>query len=118
MQRYQNGKIYAIRSNQTDKVYIEFGSTCMPLSKRLYGHRKDKKNFDNGKFRFVSSFDMLEFPDAYIELLEEFPCDNKMQLERREGQIMRATENTVNMRIAGRTIAEYRRDNVEQIRQK
>ena len=113
MQRYNNGKIYAIRSHQTDRVYI--GSTCMPLAKRLYGHRRDKKKFENGKCTYVTSFEMLEFPDAYIELLEEHPCQNKMQLCRREGEIMRATENTVNRNVAGRTQAEYYRDNVEKI---
>jgi hypothetical protein len=31
--KYQHGKIYTIRSFQTDKFYI--GSTTQPLSKRL-----------------------------------------------------------------------------------
>jgi hypothetical protein len=115
MQRYNNGKIYAIRSYQTDRVYI--GSTCMPLAKRLYAHRKHKERFEAGMYNYVTSYEMLEFDDHYIELVEEHPCDNKMQLERREGQIMRATENTVNMRIAGRTDAEYYRDNAEKIKE-
>jgi hypothetical protein len=60
---------------------------------------------------------MLEFDDHYIDLAEEYACQNKMQLERREGEIMRATENTVNRYIAGRTKAEYRRDNVVKIKE-
>lgn len=115
MQRYQNGKIYAIRSYQTDKMYI--GSTCMPLPKRLYAHRKDKIYYEAGKYNYVTSFEMLEFDDHYIDLVEEFPCGNKMQLCRREGEIMRATENCVNMIVAGRTRAEYRRDNAEQLKE-
>ena len=35
--KYAQGKIYAIRSPSTDKIYI--GSTCDTLAKRLYGHR-------------------------------------------------------------------------------
>ena len=115
MQRYNNGKIYAIRSHQTDRVYI--GSTCMPLAKRLYAHRRDKKRYENGRFSYVTSFTILEFDDHYIELVEEFACDNKMQLERREGQVIRATENCVNKNVAGRTCAEYYQDNAEQIKQ-
>ena len=36
--RYLNGKIYTIRSFQTDKFYI--GSTIQPLHKRLHEHRR------------------------------------------------------------------------------
>jgi hypothetical protein len=115
MNRYNNGKIYAIRSNQTDKVYI--GSTCDTLPKRLYVHRNNKKRYEKGKYHYVTSYEMLEFDDAYIDLVEEFSCANKMQLERREGEIMRATENTVNRNIAGRTKAEYYRDNIVKMKE-
>lgn len=43
--KYLNGKIYTIRSHQTDKFYI--GSTCSPLHKRLFKHRSNKRDFDN-----------------------------------------------------------------------
>ena len=65
MNRYNNGKIYAIRSHQTDKVYI--GSTCDILAKRLYVHRRHKIDYENEKYNYVSSFEMLEFDDAYID---------------------------------------------------
>ena len=38
-ERYEQGKIYQIVNDINDQAYI--GSTCMPLSKRLYGHKKD-----------------------------------------------------------------------------
>ena len=38
--KYKNGKIYTIRSNQCEKYYI--GSTIQRLSKRLYEHKRDK----------------------------------------------------------------------------
>ena len=117
MNRYNNGKVYAIRSHRTDRVYI--GSTCDALPKRLYAHRKDKKLYEAGKrCDYVSSYEMLNYEDHYIDLVEEYPCDNKMQLCRREGEVMRATENTVNRNIAGRTKAEWYRDNVQQIKQR
>ena len=50
--------------------------------------------------------------DWYIELFEDYPCENKEQLNRREGQIIREI-GTLNKKIAGRTGTEYRRDNAE-----
>ena len=103
---FQNGKIYAIRSHQTDKIYI--GSTTQTLAVRFGGH---KKNMD------CSSIQILEFGDAYIELLEEFPCANKMQLNRREGELIRL-HNCLNKRIEGRTKSEHYVDNKTEINEK
>jgi hypothetical protein len=89
--RYHSGKIYAIRSHQTDKFYI--GSTCLPLYKRLYKHRNNKKAYENCGYHKITSFDILQYDDHYIELLEEFRCENKMQLEKREGELIRLHKN-------------------------
>jgi hypothetical protein len=115
--RYQNGKIYTIRSNQTDKFYV--GSTCLTLCQRLYAHRRAKKSYEtqNNK-RYTSSFEILKFDDHYIELLEEYKCENKSQLERREGELIRMhKENVVNLMIAGRTKKEYKDENKELTKQ-
>jgi len=101
MVNYQNGKIYVIRSNNTENVYI--GSTTRPLSERMGEHRGDFKH-NRGK----SSFEVLKHGGAYIELIEDYPCNKKEQLCKREGEVMRATENTVNRNIAGRTLKEWR----------
>ena len=50
--------------------------------------------------------------DWYIELYEEFSCENKEQLNKREGQIIREI-GTLNKLIAGRTQKEYVEDNKE-----
>jgi hypothetical protein len=105
---YKTGKIYCIRSHLTDEVYI--GSTTTPLSTRMVSHRT---KFKNGIY--VSSAEILKHGDAYIELIEEFPCDNKEQLNRREGQVIRSTANCVNKRIEGRTPAERYIDNREAV---
>jgi hypothetical protein len=111
---YKNGKIYTIRSHQTDQIYI--GSTTQPLSKRLYEHRKKYKKYITGEHYYISSFDILQYEDAYIELLEEYPCENKMMLEKREGELMR-DNNCVNKYIAGRTRKEYYQDNKDKIKE-
>lgn len=112
---YAKGKIYSIRSHLTDKFYI--GSTASPLSKRFYEHKNDNKQFIAGKRKGgCSSFEILNFGDAYIELLEDYPCENKNQLRKREGEFIRANE-CVNKKIAGRTDAEYRQDNQDKIKE-
>jgi hypothetical protein len=68
-------------------------------------HRADRK-----RGRIISSTQLTEHPDAYIELIEEYPCDTKEQLNRREGEIIRATPTAVNRQIAGRTEKEKAHD--------
>ena len=106
MPDYKLGKIYQIWSPNTDKVYI--GSTTQPLHKRFSQHNKGL----TGK-KYVYSRKVLECGDACIELIEEYPCANKSELNRREGQVMRGYDNRVNRNIAGRTTAEWRADNKE-----
>jgi hypothetical protein len=105
---YHNGKIYAIRSHQTEDIYI--GSTTTKLSKRLYGHKSNFKKWKNGKYHYVTSFELMKYDDCYIELLQGYSCDSKMELHKREGEFIRSMD-CVNKRIAGRTDKEYRDDN-------
>lgn len=105
--KYQQGKIYTIRSHQTPNFYI--GSTCNPLYKRLYQHKIKYKYFLDGKEKKqISSFEIIKFDDAYIELLEDFKCENKEQLNKREGELIRFyKDNVVNKIIQGRTKIDY-----------
>ena len=112
MVNYQNGKIYTLRSRNSDKIYI--GSTCQDLSKRLYGHKKGYKKFMKTKLKYVSSYEVIEGGNVFIELLESYPCNSSEELRRREGQLQREVK-CVNQNIAGRTRKEYRQDNKEAI---
>lgn len=88
---YSMGKIYIIRSPNTEKVYL--GSTVVALKKRFSQH----KGHNNCKtIKLTTSKIVMDFGDAYIELLENFPCENKEQLLKREGELIRATQNCVN----------------------
>jgi len=69
-------------------------------------HRSDYK-CDLGR----SSTEILKHGGAYIELIEKFPCKDKEELLRREGEVIRATLNTVNKQLPGRTHKEYRDNN-------
>lgn len=83
MPNYQLGKIYKIVSSQTDFVYV--GSTTKKyLSQRLAKHNSDYKSWKIEKSRFISSFELLQYEDAIIVLLEAFPCNSKDKLRARE----------------------------------
>ena len=113
---FQNGKIYTIRSHQTNKYYI--GSTNQKtLSQRLGKHRCGyKKYLTNNNNKYTSSFEILQYTDHYIELLELYPCNTNDELHRREGELIRQyRSDVVNIQMAGRTQKEYRVDNIQVI---
>ena len=113
MPDYQQGKVYAIKSNKTNDIYI--GSTADILEKRFNRHNNDFNQYKKGNSNFCCSYKLLEiYDDCYIELIELFPCNSRKELERREGEIQRQYKNIiVNKYIAGRTDNEYYRDNAE-----
>ena len=57
---------------------------------------------------------VVEIGDAYIELVENYPCFNLEELRRREGEFQRSID-CVNICIAGRSMSEWREDNKETI---
>ena len=111
------GKIYSIRSFQTKDVYI--GSTTEKyLSTRLSKHKSDYRRYIDGKRRNITSFMILQYDDAYIELIEEVSVKNKDELHKIEGKYIRKTKHCINRCIAGRKNKEYQNDNKEKIQQK
>ncbi len=111
MPDYQNGKIYTIRC-KSDNTLIYVGSTITTLSRRLAEHKSKSKKYNTRKL-YQSIND--NWDDWYIELYEENPCENKEQLNKREGEIIRAI-GTLNYQIAGRTPIEWRDDNFEKLK--
>ena len=81
MVNYQLGKIYKIVGNGLNYV----GSTCEPtLARRLAKHVNNYKRYLKGKGRDVTSFQIIESDDYYIELIEAYPCCSKDELLVRE----------------------------------
>ena len=106
MPDYNNGRIYTVRC-RTDNSLINVGSTTMPLSKRFQLHKTNKSC---ALYKLIQEECNGDWSDWYIELYEEYPCDNKEQLNRREGEIQREL-GTINKNKAGRTKKEYYYDN-------
>ena len=107
--RYENGKIYTIRCRYDDNL-IYVGSTVENyLSNRMSKHR------------YLTSCNLSKYVNGdwdnwYIELYENYPCDNREQLSKREGEIIRQI-GTLNKRIEGRTKKEYQQYNREKIKE-
>ncbi len=81
---YKKGKIYSIRCHHDDSM-IYIGSTTQSLAKRWGDHKTDFKSGNHLPFHKL----IEDIKDWYIQLEEEYPCDNKEQLEKREFEIMR-----------------------------
>ena len=95
---YQNGKIYRVVCEETQRVYI--GSTCSTLIKRLYNHKNAKQTT------------CKDFINPKIFLIEDYPCDRKEQLLMRERYWMENTD-CVNLVRAIRTDTERKEQHRE-----
>lgn len=92
---YSKAMIYKLVCNNTGLLYV--GSTCQPLHKRLAGHKKDfKLNYR------ITSTQIIANGNYSIILIEEYPCQNKQQLLRKEREHIDALE-CVNKLRPGRT---------------
>ena len=84
MPDYQNGKIYTIRC-RTDDTKIYVGSTTTTLSRRIAQHRSASTK----QSQTIWYNEVEDWGNWYIELYEDCLCENKEQLCKREGEIIR-----------------------------
>lgn len=80
MVNYQNGKIYKLVNSKDNKIYV--GGTCTDLQKRLYAHihkSKIKSNRRIYKHLIIIGWNLVK-----IELIENYPCNNIIELNKRE----------------------------------
>lgn len=112
MPNYANSKIYTIRFNNSNDIYI--GSTTQSLAVRFGKHK-----YDNTKISlsyFISNKYNGDWSNCYIELYENYSCNNREELHKKEGEIIRLFKNDnnynlINKLIAGRTVKEWYQDN-------
>jgi hypothetical protein len=114
---YKNGKIYKITDIAYTKMYI--GSTCQPLSKRFTNHKGHYKLWKDGKSHKISSYDLFDefgIENCKIELIENFACNCKDELQKKEGEHIK-NNDCVNKVISGRTKKEYYIDNKDKMKE-
>ena len=103
-------KIYILRSKQTDDVY--YGCTTRKLNDRLTNHKYVFKK----QSHYITSFEIVKYDDAYIELVEEFEYKTRKDCDDKEAFYIR-NNLCVNKIIPGRTDKEYRPEQKEEIKE-
>jgi hypothetical protein len=118
---YSKGKIYLIR-NKNNENLIYVGSTIEKyLSTRFNKH---KSHYNCSLYKYINDpNNNTNWNDWYIELYEEYPCENKLQLCKKENEIIRqkATINKIGFRteeIKKQKEKEYRDNHKEEIKER
>ena len=117
MADYSKGKIYKILNTVDNEIYV--GATIQTLSNRMSRHRTRCVNeFDaNYGSKLYQHMRNVGINNCYIELIENYPCGSKEELNAREGQLIRDIA-TLNRKIEGRTNQEWREENKERVTQR
>lgn len=111
---YSEGKIYLIDNDMNDMKYI--GSTTTTLKKRFSKHCTGKAKGDLQ--RAIIAHGREHFT---ISLIENYPCESKKQLVKREQYYIDTLDtisNGYNKNKAATTKEEYYKDNREHIQEK
>tara|TARA_R110000744_G_scaffold363491_1_gene471826 strand:+ start:135 stop:668 length:534 start_codon:yes stop_codon:yes gene_type:complete len=110
MPDYSLGKIYMIypKVEDPDEGDVYYGSTTETLGRRMAKHRYQSY--------CKILFDKYGVENCFIELVEEYPCETKEHLNKKEGEYIR-NHKCVNKRIAGRTNKERYIDNFDKLKE-
>ena len=111
---FQNAKIYKIVDSTNGNKYI--GSTTGSIEEELREHESNYKKCLNEKCYYKASFDIITNGDYFIELIEDFPCNDKKQLNDRKEYWIKQYNYCVNERIGGRTAKQYHKYNIDEIK--
>jgi hypothetical protein len=106
MPDYHNGKMSVLGVPPCLRYY---GSTVQTLEARMRTHKQDARAYLKGRLKGKCySKELVLRPGCKIELVEDFPCSSKQELERREGWYQ-INNQCVNRYVAGRTKKEYQK---------
>jgi len=115
MADYKKGKIYQIKNTIDDDVYV--GSTTNTLQGRMKGHKQGPHSKCKQHTPLYSKMNEYGFDKFFIELIEDYPCNSKIELCAREGYWIR-DRGTLNKVIQGRSRQEWFEDMKEDLKQK
>ena len=113
MPDYQKGKIYKLWSPQGEEYEVYYGSTTLDLGKRKTQHKTSSR-------KCSSSILFEKYDDVRIELVEKCSCNDKEELNKKEGHYIRNFP-CLNKRIPDRKTKEqkkaYYENNIEAIKE-
>ena len=104
---YKKGKIYKFKDTIDDDAYV--GSTTNTSEGRMKGHRQGSHTKCKQHFALYRKMNEYGLGKFFLELIEDYPCNSKLELGAREGQWIKE-RRTLNKIIQGRTKHEYNTD--------
>ena len=90
--KFLNGKIYKITNDYNDHVYV--GSTCDALSKNFSKHKSDSQYRKNPLYNLINE---IGFERFRIELICNYPCEDKYQLRQKTSEYIRLYGKELNL---------------------
>ena len=85
MSDYSKGKIHKILNAIDDEIHV--GSTIKTLSQRIAKHRSTMKTIPH--YKLYKHMHELDVDNFYIELIENYPCNDIYELRARNGYYIR-----------------------------
>lgn len=107
MNKYERGKIYKLVNTIDDEIYV--GSTIRKLNRRFSGHKCASKK--NHNYKVYQHCDQVGWGNIKIELIENYPCESKKELLKRErywADELNASLNQFKAYIAKDEVIKYR----------
>lgn len=110
MPDYHKSKIYQIVSPSHPEVDPYYGSTTQALSSRMSAH---KREYNAGKGTTAKL--ILCYDDAIILLVENYPCNDKSELLKREGEIISENKSCNEDIPSGLHVIDYQKSKIYKI---
>lgn len=108
--KYSTGKVYKLVNSVDNEIYV--GSTCKKLTDRLTDHKKKAKVRNSKVYKHLTQ---IGWNNVSIELLENFACESKDELLKRERYYIDELKSSLNTVLPTRTPKEYKQQHKEKL---
>ena len=109
--RYENCLIYKLVHKDDEDAYEKYvGHTIIGLKGRMWMHKEGCNN-EKGKmynykvYKYIRENGGIDMWD--IVKIIDYPCKNKIEAGKKEGEYIRSLNSSLNNKIAGRSLKEY-----------